>query len=103
MYNLTLVVPNSFVVLHEQLGADNVTVHLEWSQEAHVSYSLAISPILDRSARPNVVNSSVQLMVPYNTTYSVRLVASLCGQNSTTQLELLYGEYRFQLWCKGLK
>ena len=41
--------------------------------------------------------SSRQLMLSYNTLYSVSVVASLCGQNTSHSIELHYGEL-LQYW-----
>ena len=82
-------------MVREHYGTDNVTVVLDWIEEQHVKYNLTITtPSMSILERQDIVESrSAQLTLSYNTVYSVRFVATLCGQNSTINFELQYGEF----------
>ena len=70
-------------------GMTNVTVTLEWTQESDVTYNVSIHPKVELEyTRENVL----LVMIPYNISYHINVVASLCGQYSTTTtLVLNYG------------
>lgn len=80
------------MTIHEQYGAGNVTVLLEWTQKERVSYNLTIiSPNQDRPVR-QLGNNRAQLILSYNKVYRVMLVANLCGRSSSNKFDLHYGE-----------
>ena len=79
----------------EEFGTENVTVTLEWLDldSRIVSYDVSIIP-------PSISmmwltgNTSVQLLLLYNTPYYLSVNAILCGQTSETAItRLSYGEY----------
>ena len=79
----------------EEFGTENVTVTLEWLDldSRIVSYDVSIIP-------PSISmmwlagNTSVQLLLLYNTPYYLSVNAILCGQTSeTTITRLSYGKY----------
>ena len=61
---------------------------MEWTKEFLTSYDINVEPQTVLEFIRN--NASVQLTVPYNTPYNVSVTASLCGQNVSTDTELLY-------------
>ena len=73
-------------------GEDNVTVHLEWSPQANVSYDVSVSPhTVDIEL---FTTTRLQLTVVYNTLYNISTLAVLCGQtHATTLTELYFGEF----------
>ena len=79
------------VNLADHLGIDYVTVTLEWTPVENMTYSVSISPPADvLFAR----NTSWNLTLSYNTSYSVNIHATYCGYSNniiTTQM-LKYGE-----------
>ena len=80
-------------MVQEHYGTENVTVMLDWIEEQHVFYNLTVTtPSMGGLVR-HVESSSAQLTLSYNTVYSVRFVATLCGQNSTNNFTLQYGKY----------
>lgn len=80
-------------MVQEHYGTENITVLLDWTEELHVLYNITVTaPDLERLVRL-VESSSAQLTLSYNTVYSVRFVATLCGQNSTNNFKLQYGKY----------
>ena len=80
-------------MVQEDYGAENVTIMLDWIEEQHVLYNLSVTtPSMGRLVR-HVESGSARLTLSYNTVYSVKFVATLCGQNSTSNFKLQYGEY----------
>jgi hypothetical protein len=73
-----------------RFGTDNFTVTLEWSQFSGETYSVASVP---ESVHVRfTTNTSVQLVLLYNTQYNVIVTATLCGyRNATTNLIIYYG------------
>ena len=65
----------------ENYNTDNVTVTLEWREEAGVSYSISAIP---SPLRSRLSGNMSQLTILYNTSYSVVILATLCGQNMNT-------------------
>ena len=63
----------------EKTNQNNATIILEWMQEASVSYNISVipSPLSSKMISRNMR----QLTVLYNTSYSVVILATLCGQN----------------------
>ena len=75
----------------EIFGLERVTISLKWTQGIHqgllVFYIIVI-------VTPMISNTRVNITLAYNTPYNVSVVADFCGQrNSTTLIELNYGEY----------
>ena len=81
----------------------NVTIIVEWEQESGVSYNVSVIP---NPLAFRFYGNTSQLTVPYNTTYSVTVVATLCGRSRnvvTTDIditadylgELYYAMYTF--------
>ena len=57
---------------------NNATVILEWIQEVGVSYNVSVTPNPLKSSSSGTTS---QLVVLYNTSYHVNIVATLCGNN----------------------
>ena len=57
---------------------NNATVILEWIQEVGVSYNVSVTPNPLESSSSRATS---QLVVLYNTSYHVNIVATLCGNN----------------------
>ena len=62
----------------EDYSTNNVTVILEWVQEPGVSYNVSVVP---DPLKRKVSQDMNQLTILYNTSYSVVVFATLCGQN----------------------
>ena len=62
----------------EESNENNATVILEWIQEAGVSYNVSVTPNPLESSSSGTTS---QLVVLYNTSYHVNIVATLCGNN----------------------
>ena len=80
-------------------GRDDVTVSMTWRQNLQVAnetYSISVSPMIDGSNIRFTENTSVQLILAYNTLYNVSLTASLCELNSSTTVTgLKYGKSKY--------
>jgi hypothetical protein len=59
-------------------NVDNATVILEWEQEVGVSYNVSVIP---SPLESNSSGTMSQLVILYNTSYCVTVVATLCGNN----------------------
>ena len=70
-------------------GNDNFTVTLEWSQTSGETYLVATTP--EAVYTSFTTNTSVQLVMLYNTQYNVTVTATLCGHRSTTNIITYYG------------
>ena len=57
---------------------NNATVILEWIQEVGVSYTVSVTP---NPLESSSSGTKSQLVVLYNTSYHVNIVATLCGNN----------------------
>ena len=68
---------------------DCVAVSLQWAEENGVLYYADVTPQV-----PMLIgNTSIQLIVQYNTQYNVSILPSLCGQNNTaTVIELKFSK-----------
>ena len=76
----------------EHFERDNVTLVLEWTQEMVLaSYALTVVS-LDASVFTRLDgNTSVQLTLPYNTSFNVSIIKSACNQTlSSTTIMLKY-------------
>ena len=67
----------------EQFNVNDVTILLGWHQEDDVTYNVSVVP--DPQEFSLTGNTSVQLTVPYNTSYSVYVTATRCGISRTVQ------------------
>lgn len=82
--------------ISEQFGTNKatVTVTLESMDNTRVSYGASVVPKID--TKTVIIRNTitvVQLMIPYNEKYNLSIVASLCGHNTTTVHELIYGKF----------
>ena len=89
------------VIFAEVFRMDKVTISLQWMQEVFhewfVSYNITILPQLNSMADvvtwTMINNVRANLTLLYNTPYNVSVVADFCGRQSTTLIEIYYGEY----------
>ena len=78
------------ITTREGFGMENVTVTLDWKPEMGMSYNVIINPNVPVKF---VENTSIQLVVSYNTLYNVSVVATSCGHsNVMATVRLSYGE-----------
>ena len=86
-------------MISEEFGTIDITIIVEWSQIGNdVWYSVSTEPPVDVNF---LGNTSVQLVVFYNTLYNVTIVAhSLCNSTKTT-VGFTYSE--FNLWLVFLQ
>ena len=78
-----------------EYGTENATVYLELTPESHniTSYTVSAEPQVVETSNSSLLR--VQLTVPYNTLHNVSIVATSCGQyTTTTVIELHYGKPR---------
>ena len=69
---------------------ENVTVTLEWAQEAGVSYNVSVTPQVNVEFLDSTL---VQVVVAYNVVYNVSIVSTLCGRHTAIKFnKLCYGE-----------
>lgn len=87
------------MTISERYGINNITVTVEWSQSRDdVHYNVSTEPQLDVNF---IGNMSVQMVVFYNTFYSVNVTAnSLC--NSTATVGLNYSDLISNLFDRYL-
>ena len=67
------------VSVQETPGKNNISVTMGWMQETDVSYNISIVPEV---AIQFVERTNVRLNLFYNTEYSVRITATMCGRNN---------------------
>ena len=89
--------PLNVVTKISNLGVDNITITLSWTQhqESSVSYSVSTVPRARVTLTEGLAQGSrnATVTVAYNTPYIVSIVASLCGHNfSSNTTTLNYGE-----------
>lgn len=84
-------------VSSEQFGRDNVTVILKWpTEEGGVSYNASVTPEGPLAEMLTGNDTSIKLVLLYNTQYNLSIVATLCEEGSATSItELNYGELPF--------
>ena len=77
-----------------QFGNESVILMLEWTGEHNSvsSYSVDIFPQADIVVNDRSARLILQIELLYNTLYNVSIIASLCGKNSSSFIELHYGE-----------
>ena len=81
-------------LINYQLGCNNVTVTLQWAQEAGAVYSVSVLPEMltsptELNNRHNTV--ATNLTISYDILHNISIVSSLCG--ITTAKALKFGEY----------
>ena len=77
-------------LVSEQFESETVSVTLEWIDVLQDIHTYVVPEPLMKT----VGNSMIQLVVPYNIRYHVKLLALLCGQNTTGVMTLHYGQTR---------
>ena len=87
---------NPFLEIGEQFGIDNITVIVGLSEQESVLDSFIIVPQAIKSHNGSTC-TNVVLKMPYNILYNISVITSLCGQMSTSTLNLNYGEVTFNL------
>ena len=76
--------------MSEEYSAKNATLTVKWTQEAMYTYSFSVSPLANLV---HIGNTSLQLILQYNTKYNLSVVAAApCRENVTTSITLNYGE-----------
>ena len=79
--------------LMESYENDGVAITMEWAQESSpFTYQVSVDPQVELNLQGS---TGVELKVPYNTPYTVSVVAThSCGLNHvTTSIALYYGEH----------
>ena len=72
----------------ERSNENNATVILEWIQELGVLYNVSVTPNPLESNSSGTM-SQLQLVILYNTSYHMNIVAMLCGNNvNTTAIDI---------------
>ena len=87
-YNVTV---TPILNISDQFAPNNVAVTLVWSHKNGISYSISVDPQAMDDINFTGKNSA-RLMLLYDTKYSVSVVASLCGHNSTALNVINYGK-----------
>jgi hypothetical protein len=81
--------PPTLRIISKDYSADNVTVTVEWSQQAYVTYNVTVVPMI------SIVftgNTSCQLTIPYNMEYNLIVEATApCRPNTTSSILLKHG------------
>ena len=85
---------NVTLLIHRFTNND-VTVTLQWVQEAGAVYHVSVLPEISHILFTNAVNHNVNtitinLTIPYNIQYNVFIISSLCGVTTTKVLN--YGK-----------
>ena len=79
---------------------NNVTVTLQWPQEAGVVYHVNVLSAISYTELTKAMSHNtitINLTISYNIRYNVSILSSLCGV--TTTKVLLYGKYNSKLTC----
>ena len=83
-------IPTPELNISEEYLTDNITVTVEWAQQAGVRYYANVVPYVPIASTKN---GSYQLTISYNTKYNFSVVAAaLCRPNATMFITLNYGE-----------
>ena len=69
-------------------GNYNFSITLEWPQFSGETYRVFTIPEPEHTA--TITNTSVQLVMLYNTQYNVNVTATLCGHRNTTNFTMIY-------------
>ena len=79
------------MITSEEFRADNIMVTVEWTQEEGVTYQIIIIPEIPITFTGE---SSIQLILPYNTNYNLSVEATLpCQHQAHSHVQLFYGEF----------
>ena len=79
------------VVISEEFEADNVTVTVEWTQQEGAAYQIIIVPQIPINFTGE---TSIQLILPYNTNYNLSVKSALpCQHQAQSHVLLFYGEF----------
>jgi hypothetical protein len=71
-----------------RFGMDNFVVTLEWFQFSDETYSVATLPVpMDTNF---ISNTSVRVIMLYNTQYNVTVTGTLCGHRNATNITIHY-------------
>ena len=72
-------------MVNQLLRSDDVTVTLQWPQEAGAVYHVNISPEVSHTELTTTSHNifAINLTISYNIQYSVSIVSSLCGVTTT--------------------
>ena len=80
-------------VVEEHYSLETVTITLEWSQGEGIIYDFTILTSPPTSVQTNDTTSTrAELVLSYNNRYNISVVTH-CGRNSTTTIQLHYGEH----------
>ena len=81
------------VDFNEYFEQERVVIGLYWTEELNeprISYSISIVPRANTTISM-ISNARANVTAPYNTPYSVSVVADFCCRRNSTTLELNYG------------
>ena len=91
-FHVTVVPRANVSVVEEHYSLETVTIILEWSQGDGIIYDFTVSTSPPTSVQTNgTTGTRAELVLSYNARYSVSVVTQ-CGRNSTTNIQLHYGE-----------
>ena len=79
--------------MNQLLRNNDVTVTLQWPQEAGTVYRINVLPEISYTVFTNAMSHNIitiNLMISYNIQYNVSIVSSLCGDTTTKVLN--YGK-----------
>ena len=79
-----------FLEANEQLGTENITVILRWTEDRGALYETVVLPQAFKII--STTSLSIVLTLQYNVLYNVSIAVSLCGHISIDKLKLNYGE-----------
>ena len=77
--------------MNQLLGSSDVTVTLQWPQEAGAVYHVNAMPHIESITNHNTSTVVINLTISYNIHYNVSIVSSLCGVTITRVLKY-YGK-----------
>ena len=95
--NIIGIAPNiELALISEEFKNDSIVLSLEWTVENGTGAFSGLN-IVPQAGIMNLGPSSStrlyrQLVISYNTSYNISVVASLCGWYSSHSIELHYGE-----------
>ena len=80
-------------LVNQLLTNNNVTVTLQWFQEAGIVYHVNVLPenLMSHTEFVSHDTTTINLTLSYNIQYNVSIVSSLCGVTTTKVLN--YGKY----------
>ena len=83
-----ILVSSPFLQVNKQFGTENITIVLWWTEDEGVLHDLLVVP---QAVKIHNGSTSIVLALQYNVLYNVSVTLSLCGEMSTSTLELNYG------------